>query len=301
MVDKNSTPPADSNSDSEALRPSYAFEHVAAKLVPFDLMTIGARGVAKPSPTSQAAVTQNTTSSGTNSMKLSPQGQQKDNQPMAGGDSRANHALFPIFQTNGLIFPYNPTISEGVNVNYDSLDVTHSNEQYFVYKNTSNVRITLSNAVWTCDTFDNAVYALAALHFFRAYSLMDFGMPQGTRTPSGKPPAPMWFSAYGNYAFHRVPVLLEKADWSFPNDVDYVGVPEFDTTEFLDRRLATRRGVSGKYTWLPMKFEVSSISLIVQHSPTYWLNFNLDDYRSGRMLQNRSSFHSAGREIARSR
>lgn len=282
MVEKTVTPSGDRNTANDPLTTSYAFEHVAAKLIPFDLMTIGALGVAKKSPAPTGAASFSGTSTPSNTQDLRPT-----------TTTRKEHAMFPIFETNGLIFPYNPVISEGINVNYDSIDVTHSNESYFVYKNTSNVRINISNAVWTCDTFDNAVYALAALHFFRSYSLMDFGRKATNEyTPSGRPPAPMWFEAYGNYAFHRVPVLLEKADWTFPNDVDYVGIPEFDTSEFTSRTLATKRTGEGRYTWLPMKFEISGISLIVQHSPTYWLNFNLDDYRSGKMLRNRGSFHA---------
>lgn len=283
MVDKASLPSGDRNTSNDVLGTSYAFEHVAAKLIPFDLMTIGALGVAKKSPTPQGVGSFFNTSSSSNTKDLSS----------TSSSGRQNHALYPIFETNGLIFPYTPTISEGVNINYESIDVTHSNEAYFVYKNTSNVRINISDAVWTCDTFDNAVYALSALHFFRSYSMMDFGRKASAEyTPSGRPPSPMWFEAYGNYAFHRVPVLLEKADWSFPNDVDYVGIPEFDTSEFLNKTLATRRDANGKYTWLPMKFVVSGISLIVQHSPSYWINFNLNDYRSGKMLRNRGSFHA---------
>lgn len=129
---------------------------------------------------------------------------------------------------------------------------------------------------------------MSVLHFMRSYSFMDFG---NFRT--GRPPSPMWFSAYGNYAFYKVPVLLEKADWSFPNDVDYVGIPEFGSSEYIERRLQTKRNASGNYTWLPMKFTISSISLIVQHSPRYWTNWSLDDYRSGEMLKkDGKSFHT---------
>jgi len=219
--------------------PSFAFEHVAATLTPFDLPSLD-----------------------------SP-------------------ALRPILNTNGLVFPYNPVISESVSVKYNSIDLTHSNESYYAYQSTENVRINISNAVWTCDTFDNAIYAMSALHFLRSYSLMDFGVGN-----SGRPPSPMWFNAYGNYGFHRVPVLFEKADWSFPNDVDYVGIPELDSAEYEGRLIQRSRSVEGNYTWMPMKFEVSSISLIVQHSPAYWVNFTLEDYKSGAMVRrDQRSFH----------
>jgi len=203
--------------------------------------------------------------------------------------SNTNHPLSPIIQSNGVVFPYNPTISEGVNIKYDQIDLTHSNEGYYAYRGTDNVRINISNATWTCDTFDNAVYALAVLHFFRAYSFMDFG-----RGKTGRPPSPMWFHAYGNYAFNNVPVLMEKADWSFPNDIDYVGIPEPNSPEFQRGYLQTNQQSTGSYTWLPVKFSVSSISLLVQHSPRYWINFSLEDYYSGAMLTNRGngSFHT---------
>jgi len=202
-------------------------------------------------------------------------------------NSSSDHALFPIFLTSGLVFPYNPQISESISVKYDAVDLTHTNESFHVYRGTDNTRINIGEAVWTCDTFDNAVYAMSVIHFFRTYSQMDFGAGR-----TGRPPSPMWFSAYGNYAFHRVPVLMEKADWSFPPDVDYVGIPEFGSDEYNNRSLKFKKDNSTAYTWLPIKFTVSSISLVVQHSPRFWTNWNLNQYRSGAMVRTgRKSFH----------
>lgn len=261
--------------------PSFAFEQVAAKLVPFDLLNqalmTGTREVDQRLEKAQIT-DQSDPGSLSAGMSATKNRQRKLSD---------QHALYPIIKTGGLVFPYNPSISEGVSVKYDAIDLVHANESVYVYKATDNVRITITDATWTCDTFDNAVYALSAIHFFRSYSQMDFG-----RNRTGRPPSPMWFSAFGNYAFHRVPVLLEKADWSFPNDVDYVGIPEFGSTEYIERRLNYRRDASGSYTWLPMTVKVASISLVVQHSPTYWRQFNLDDYRSGAMLRRRNSFHA---------
>ena len=263
-------------------KPSFAFEQVAAVLEPFDLLKIGETDRRLVQDRLQRA------KSARNSSVAEMAFEERDlTNPVRRRASQ--HALFPILMTGGLVFPYNPIISEGVNVNYDAVELTHANESFHVYRNTSNVRISIQNAVWTCDTFDNAVYALSVLHFFRTYSQMDFGKDQ-----TGRPPSPMWFSAYGNYAFHRVPVLLEKADWSFPNDIDYVGIPEFDTDEYISRRLRFAKhgtGLNHAYTWLPMKFEVSSISLVVQHAPRFWSNWSLADYRSGDMLRKRGSFH----------
>lgn len=262
---------------------SYFFEGVSAKLEPFDLMTL-TTGLGKG--TDWINFRKPRTAGGSfRDLLKEKQAQANEGQTFGG-----THALNPILSTKGLIFPYNPIITEGINVRYAATELTHSNESYHAYQATDNVRINISDSKWTCDTFDNAVYTLAVLHFLRSYSLMDFG-----RSRTGRPPSPMWFSAYGNYAFHRVPVLLEKADWTFPNDIDYVGIPEAGSFEYQNKRLRVERspGQDSSYTWLPMVFTVSSISLIVQHAPKYWLNFNLDDYRSGKMIRTgRKSFHA---------
>jgi hypothetical protein len=261
-----------------ALSPSFAFEHVAAKLVPFDLPNILDQS-ANPNQEQPEVINPHGT-------VTDPRTRTRET---GNSNTTTDHALSPIIQTGGLIFPHNPTISEGVNIKYDMQELTHSNESYYSYKATDNVRIGLADCVWTCDTFDNAVYALSVLHFFRSYSMMDFGSRR-----TGRPPSPMWFSAYGNYAFHRVPVLMEKADWTFPNDVDYVGIPETGSPEYMRREIKRTKTPDGKYTWLPIIFKVSSISLIVQHSPRYWINWSLDDYRSGTMLRRKDqgSFHA---------
>jgi len=276
-------------------QPSFAFEHVAARLLPFDLMKLGITQALGSTSIQEeqknvrvkglTASLQNTSVLPNDSLSLGTENIQ--------ANTRDLHPLAPIVETNGLVFPYNPIITENISVKYDTVELTHTNESFYVYRGTDNVRINISNAVWTCDTFDNAVYALSALHFFRTYSQMDFG-----RNRSGRPPAPMWFSAYGNYAFHRVPVLLEKADWNFPNDIDYIGIPEFGSTEYRARKLQMKRNSTGKYTWMPMKFEISGISLIVQHSPKFWTNWSLQDYRSGAMLRKRGSFHSLPSQVS---
>jgi hypothetical protein len=273
--------------------PSFAFEQVAVKLEPFDLVSLLDRDRDKAAGRLRAV------KEFQNRLPTTLLSQRASSIKDESSRAIASNALLPILSTNGLVFPYNPSISEGVDIRYDAVELTHANESFHVYRNTGNPRITLSNSVWTCDTFDNAVYALSALHFFRTYSQMDFGKNQ-----SGKPPSPMWFSAYGNYAFHRVPVLMEKASWMFPNDIDYVGIPEFGSDEFVSRKLRFAKKGTGRnasYTWMPMKFQVDSINLVVQHSPRFWSNWSLNDYRSGEMLRSRNSFHKLPADFANKR
>ena len=267
--------------------PSFAFEQVAAILQPFDLLRLGLNLGGTDSRQSVAESVRRGSNQNIPNPADVASGIASVPDASQAGSVASKHAMAPIFATQGLVFPYNPAISESIGVKYDAVELTHHNESFHVYRGTDNRRISITEAQWTCDTFANAVYALSVIHFFRSYSQMDFGAGR-----TGRPPSPMWFSAYGNYAYHRVPVLMEKADFSFPQDVDYVGVPEFGSPEYQSRNLSFDRNASGsQFTWLPMIFKVSNISLVVQHSPRYWTNYNLDMYRSGEMLRKRKSFH----------
>ena len=223
-------------------------------------------------------------------------------------DVDKSHVLYPLKATDGLVFPYTPSISENLSVNFDSVSPTHSNEQYQVYTNTSNTEISLSNCVFTCDTLDNAQYALAALHFFRTYTKMDFGVDNtgsGIYAPaSGRPPSPMWFSAMGKFGYSEVPVLMKSVSFNTMDpDVDLVPVPhpgsepylinDIETADLKDFRsqlriLAERAEdydfTDQNVTYLPMKLVFGSVSLTVQHRPAYWKSFSLNDYRSGKLL-----------------
>lgn len=199
--------------------------------------------------------------------------------------------LYPLTLTNGLVFPYNPTISESLGTRYDTTELIHANESIHTFKNNENVRITLSECIWTSETWDQAVYTLGVIHFFRSYRLMDFG--QGK---SGRPPSPMWFSAYGNYLYTNVPVLIERVEMAFPADIDYVGVPNPGTTSYQNQVLQYSTSASsgtsnslisqtGDFTWIPIKFTVSAISMVVQNSVQYWTQeFDLTMFKNGQLI-----------------
>lgn len=128
--------------------------------------------------------------------------------------------LYPIYEAGGLVLQYTPRITESIKINYNkSSDLVHSNENYYVYQSTDNRTISLSNVTFTSDNAANARMALAAMHFFRAYSYMDFGSGK-----SGRPPSPMWFSAYGKFAWDRVPVIMTSSDITFDEMIDTVPV-----------------------------------------------------------------------------
>lgn len=295
---------------------SYNIELVPAKLVPFDWST-AASSIA--SDTIAGPVQSNAASGGT----VSPSGQTMTAQERSMADFAAtaqgiplgftvqsnpnagingfnisggsiysvSHPLYPLTLTGGLVFPYNPIISESLGSRYDTTELVHANEGVHTFRNNENVRITLSECIWTSETFDQAVYTLGVIHFFRSYRLMDFG-----RGKSGRPPSPMWFSAYGNYLYTSVPVLVERVEMSFPADIDYVGVPNPGTSAYAQQQLqyttaaalgsvGTVLSQTGDFTWVPIRFTVGAISMVVQNSVKYWREtFDLAAFKGGKLV-----------------
>lgn len=224
--------------------------------------------------------------------------------------------LAPIAATGGLVFQYSPSISESIEVTYNSVgSLVHSNENYNVWSGTQNRKIGLGEVVFTADTEENAAYMIATIQFFRVFSLSDFG-----RGKTGRPPSPMWFSAYGRMMYEQVPVLLKGATLEFSNTVDYVrvptagfarsstvatatgatsvrggalgpSIPSFVTDlQNSTNGLVQRSSESSDFVWVPAKLSVSGISLIVQHTPNYWKGtFSLEEFKSGGMLEKRET------------
>lgn len=207
--------------------------------------------------------------------------------------SASSHPLYPIRQTNGLVFIIPPNVSETTTVNYSSAgSFVNTNEDINVYQNTSNRTITLSNIKFPCDTKENARYAMAALHFFRSYTLMSYGAGE-----TGRPPSPMWFSGYGNYVWSQVPCLYMGYDFNIDNsEFDLVSItnPEdfSDAVAQINRSSnlntdidAFRADQGDDDNYLPTVLTFGSVTLKVQHTPNYWKReFSLEKFKKGELL-----------------
>ena len=212
-----------------------------------------------------------------------------------------SNILHPIYKAGGMVMTYTPTISETSSINYTSSDIMQSNEAFNVYTGTTNRTINISNIVFTCETPAQGVYALSVIHFLRSYSMVDFGAGR-----SGRPPSPMWFSAFGKYAYDKVPVILNGYGFKSSNpEIDFVPVanpgnetmyPQYKEIQNIrtgdhKSELKNMRSIIDEVdyneaTWVPIKLEIEALSLTVQHTPLYWKTFNLDDYKTGKMADN---------------
>jgi hypothetical protein len=175
------------------------------------------------------------------------------------------HLLQLIKETNGVIFPYTPSITYGHQVNYSSSAPVHANQDYQFYNNTPSVQFQIS-AKFTAQNTREAQYLLAAKHFFQTASKMRFGEDDEKR---GLPPPILVFSGYGDFMFNNLPVIMTNFTVDLPDDQDYVQVDLLDAT-----------------SWVPamMTFQ---LTFIVQQTPKKQRAFNFDRFASGEQLKAR--------------
>ena len=127
--------------------------------------------------------------------------------------------LGPLTYTQGVVFPYLPTISMSHAANYDATDLAHTNYKIYQYKN-SNVGDISIQAEFTAQDTNEANYLLATMHFFKCVTKMFYGRDEDPR--AGTPPPLVYLSGYGAFQFDYHPVAITSFTYTLPNDVDYI-------------------------------------------------------------------------------
>ena len=125
--------------------------------------------------------------------------------------------LAPLFSTDGVIFPYTPSIETSYTANYEKYDLVHSNYRGYYYKNSAVNDINIRGTFTAQDTGE-AEYVLAVIHFFRSITKMFYGQD----TLRGAPPPLVYLSGYGDYQFNDHPCLVSNFSYSLPDNVDYI-------------------------------------------------------------------------------
>ena len=134
--------------------------------------------------------------------------------------------LEPLKATDGVIFPYSPTINTSYRANYDPSEVTHSNYKLQFYKNSSVDDVSITAEFTAQDTVE-ANYMLAVIHFFKSVTKMFYGQDKDPR--AGTPPPLVYLSGYGAYQFDNHPLVVTQFTYNLPNDVDYIRAGSVNT------------------------------------------------------------------------
>lgn len=169
---------------------------------------------------------------------------------------------FPrLSDTNGVVWPYNPSISVSTKANYSQIDPVHSNYPFQAYKSSQVDDITIAGD-FSCETDIDAEYWIEATTFFKSATKMFYG----ASTNVGNPPVICNLSGYGPGVFNSVPVIIKSFTVDLPEDVNYI---------------KCNRGNFGP-TWVPI---VSKISVTVApiYNRTRLRQFSLQQYANGDM------------------
>ncbi len=192
------------------------------------------------------------------------------------GNNARDNILSPLHpkvgKTNGLVFPYTPTISYQYMADWSPQQLVHTNYEVQTYARSYPTEITVSG-LFTAQNQEEARYALAAIHFFRTITKMYFG---NTTTPvsPGTPPPVLLFSGYGEGMFNDIPVVVKMFQHELLADTDYVPVV------FQKNKIA----------WVPASFQIIVTLGIQLNLRRTREEFDLDKFRTGELLGDKGSF-----------
>jgi len=219
--------------------------------------------------------------------------------------------LKPLQATNGIIFPYTPTIAIQHNADYENYDLVHSNYRGYFYRG-SQVQNILITATFTANDVEEANYLLASLHFLKSCTKMFYGQDANR----GMPPPIVFLTGLGEYQFNNHPCAITMVNENLPNDVDYIpcgkptgivpttpptGAPSTSTARKAGAGLGadgmplpTGQNVNAtnntdttysKATYVPTKIDISFTMIPIQTRDQVSKEFSLADYASGKLLK----------------
>ena len=125
--------------------------------------------------------------------------------------------LAPLTETDGIIFPYTPSIDIQYRAEYNAYSPTHSNYQHFFYQGSSVATVQL-NADFTAQDTVEAEYLLAVIHFLKSASKMFYGQD----AQRGSPPPLLYLTGLGEYQFNESPCVISEFNYNLPPDVNYI-------------------------------------------------------------------------------
>lgn len=220
--------------------------------------------------------------------------------------------LQPLKVTDGVVFPYTPTISTSYRATYSPYDVTHSNYRGYYYQNSYVDAINLT-ATFTAQDTNDANYLLAVIQFFRSATKMFYGQD----AERGSPPPLVYLSGFGDYQFREHACVISQFQYNLPADVDYIraGSPNnagLNFNNIRERQSVATNSIFGSInrlaaaflpkgalssppapptlglnrpTYVPTKMEIQLSLLPMQSRNQVSTQFSLKNFASGDLLK----------------
>jgi hypothetical protein len=207
--------------------------------------------------------------------------------------------LNPLNATNGVLFPYTPTIGVNYTASYNPTELVHSNYKVFQYSSSSIDSITLSCDFTAQSTYE-ADYLLAVIHFFRSATKMFYGQDENPRR--GTPPPLCYIYGMGSYQFAGQPLAISQFSYNLPNNVDYIKTSSTSTTASVSTQLPRLAGTGAAkggvlppanfaplqepdtISWVPSKIQLQITCVPMLSRNAVSNKFSLEQYATGALL-----------------
>jgi hypothetical protein len=197
-----------------------------------------------------------------------------------------NSIMYPLSVTNGVIFPYTPSITVSHAAKYGTTSLTHSNYASYFYESSevSNIDI---NAEFTVQNIKEGQYLMAVIQFFRTVTKMFFGADVN----AGSPPPLVFLDGFGPAYLPHVPCVVKQFTHTMPSEVDYVSIPVGApiTSTFSGTSIGRPMQNFGGPVRLPTASTVTISLQPVYSRQNIARNFTLDKFSRGALIQNGNS------------
>ena len=180
-------------------------------------------------------------------LRLAPQSNYLYNDPQCGP------VLWPLRNTDGVIFPYTPKIDTAYKADYEPYNLTHSNYRGYFYKGSYVDAINI-NALFTAQDTSEANYLLAVIHFFRSATKMFYGQD----AQRGSPPPLVYLSGLGDYQFAEHPCVISQFNYNLPADVDYIRAQSGSSNGTNLQRQRDRQTIAGN----PLSYALQRLATV---------------------------------------
>ena len=137
-----------------------------------------------------------------------------------GNNFESSPYLQPLYETNGLIFPYTPQILISHSASYNAIQPIHTNYPFMAYQNSRVEQFSIVGDFFVENAREGA-YWVGAVHFLRSATKMAYGATD----QQGAPPPIVKVKGYGDFMFNNVPCVITQFSVELGSEVDYIQVP----------------------------------------------------------------------------
>tara|TARA_R110000823_G_scaffold40754_6_gene107683 strand:+ start:66 stop:1100 length:1035 start_codon:yes stop_codon:yes gene_type:complete len=189
----------------------------------------------------------------------------------------SNAIMSPLLQTDGMIFPYTPSINIVHSAQYSQQQMTHSNYVQHFYSGSSVEAITISGD-FTCQDVNDGQYVLASIYFLRAVTKMFYGQDN----IRGTPPPVLRLNGYGSHILPSIPVVVTTFSMDWQPNVDYMEVPV--SQEVVSSSNFPRGRSAFSSVRIPTEFTIATTMYPMYSRNAVSNEFSLKEFSKGNML-----------------